>query len=1531
MASLTERFDPRAIEPDVRKFWGARSLPPVSGPLGPPNGPRIHQMFGTISPDEPSVALLQRAVLADVEARYLAQSGRRSSGRILLRTLSTAAPRLAPVELLQTAGVWIGGGRVEPIPVPADAPRLQAMLERLASLNLLVSREMPMRSCPRCRTPRTPEGILYQEEQGPAYLVRFPLSGTSPRTSLIVWTDALWKLLGTTATLVHPDIPYVTARYRRRGSEERIVVTRSSLDRLKAWLPGSDFEVEGEQRGADLEGRRYDHPLATESPVLAEPVEPAGSVHGSTEVTDSGTGIVALVPAHGASDAAVARTLGITGLPVLDPDLTLTKSLMHKYQGLPVDTAEAFVLRDLNESGYLFAQLTVHRGVPYCAVCGTALIWEAGRAWCLEPGRLPPERLDLFSRLLPNEPLPPSTETVPWPVSERGEALEESAPTLLECISCGRLAPVTASRACACGGARQRARRRLLAIFRESLTPWARESPLPAGEGVRLYVPDRRRVPALIHNLVAMEASDAHPGDVRLSIFPTLPSPEDVATVGATEPYDALRAALVGLGATPRGGMATLPDRRKHESRRLRKLWQVVRQLQLAMARDGYARARGSITLQLREALEEDRAFLSLFERMRIEVLRLYEAGAAAKAQVRLARFFDEDIRDGYLPLVRRRLDAPGLPAEKSAAYDVLVYVLPLWVELYAPIAPFTMEAVHRSLRGESESVFDRPFTPTQEVMLDPKAERAYRRWKSVTRVLNRARRHLGLPGQAPLDKIVLFIRDEKAAGEMRNAAATLARLTNVGTIEIASPNEPWEGKRVTAVPILPAIQRVFGADTARVVRLLAGLSGRRIQDGIQSRSLQVAVEGRPVQILPTMVEFIETLPEGVLPIPWELGELFVLVPPGARARTDDQPPALSPDGFRLLRLIRRRLRRQPSEAPLPPLSVLATGRLAEEVERNAAALARILKVPSILLVRSDDGFREGETVHGRSGRGERWVVWLPGVARPGTRRKSRPTKAAPSRIRRTRGLPTPESPVVDFLSEPILDREAHIDDWVGRLDTGLGRPFIGPSKLRFAWESGLHTFDDLIHAPFDRLAQVPGFGPLLAAEIVRHYGGEVPEGAMTTPMAALRLQFAVDRSPRPPMARSSTPLAPEPLPPPVAPAVSPVEPAPAGPSPLPPVAKPAAGPSLRDPPGLQRIPPSNAPRPPLTTRPARAEGAPSVPPPVVAPVDLAPAPLPPIKEAEVAPPPADPPLPPSTEALLASETSRTESPADSKIEVAVPMTPTLDLPEPLVPGVTEVPAAPPVPLESLSPATPAESATSTVDASVRAGAETTVPPTFTAESPSAPPSPTADLGGTGTAPSVSTPGPGSVVTPPAKTPAALPPRGPLPSGPGSPYWTPTAENVPTPPRPPSGLILGPGRVTNEAWNGFLDATSGGLRGLCLSREFPDRLRALLGPRDIAIVWVSNASRPGVVRAVDLEQMRTIVEEAVTQHGVRAIYVDSVEYLIRVNTMDRIVTFLKALRTVSTDAEARAWVPLNPLLLNPSDAERLVKEFPGQT
>jgi len=153
----------------------------------------------------------------------------------------------------------------------------------------------------------------------------------------------------------------------------------------------------------------------------------------------------------------------------------------------------------------------------------------------------------------------------------------------------------------------------------------------------------------------------------------------------------------------------------------------------------------------------------------------------------------------------------------------------------------------------------------------------------------------------------------------------------------------------------------------------------------------------------------------------------------------------------------------------------------------------------------------------------------------------------------------------------------------------------------------------------------------------------------------------------------------------------------------------------------------------------------------------------------------------------------------------------------------------------------------------------------------------------------------------------------------------PEPEPIPAAPSgPTSGVRLSLTGREEESWRKFLDATSAGHRGLCLSREFPERRRALLGPRDVEVVWLSNVGKGSAVRPGDLPALTAILTKALGERDVTAIFVEGGEYLVRLHGAAPVAALLRQLDELAVQKSARLWLPINPALMAPHDVETLV-------
>jgi hypothetical protein len=1091
MVTVPPDYNAHAVEGDSVSLWKARRLPPSGGVLGPPTGPVVRQFEGAWAQGDFPSLVAQRAVAADADARYLALVGRRAVGTLRQAAGPAASPTVPA--LLTALGVWTGGDGKNPWDSEDRTAGVQTIVGRLASKGILITRDESLRVCPSCGTPRSPERIIYDEQEADTFLVRFSVRVGERAVKALVWVDVPWKLLGTSALLVNPEIRYVVADYRRREDHELVLTSSASLDRLRSWIPEAAFEVVEERAGKEFQGIPYTYPLRHEFPMGGDLTAPGGTILAAPDVSETGTGIVPLVPGHGPTDAQIAGRFGVAGWPLVTPKGRLDFTLLHKYAGLDLDSANEFVLRDLSEAGELFARLRVKRGVPYCVVCGTALLWAPGRTWCLEPTHLPAERRALFSRLLPQETWPSETEVAPWPVSEATVSDEAGSVALLECARCERLEAPEGPAQCPCGGQRGVIRRKLLPSSAAAFAAWARFDPFPDGDSVHLYVGHRRRVPALVNHLAALSGVVGYVSDVNLTVVPTVAG-VDVPDLVATHGADAVRAALIRSGLTDSSG-GRLADRSRQEADRIRRWWSLSREV-AAMCDSAmlaaFARPIGGF---LGELEVEDRAILARWERTRTLALAHYDHWAPALVHRHACRFLDNDLVD-YRELVQPRLALAGTPTTKRGALRTLVHLVRSLAEVLAPILPFTSEAVHRALSADRTSLFDQPMGGLDRSLLSDELVAAWDRWWTVLTSVDRFRRSLGVPRTTVLPSVVLVLPADDVGDRFRAEKETLARLARIQRLAIASPHEPWTGRQRKIRPAESEIQKAYPSQASQIVHLLRRMPPRRWETALGQEELTVVIDGLPRRVFPNMVAFSDTLPDRVVPIPWSLGEMYAEFPAGTAAANRLIPP-LSTDAFWLVRRLERRLRAAPPSSVETSRIALVTAKdpLASELRGAADAISRYLGLRELRVVPKAEEAVPPTAMTGRTRTGDRWWVHIPDLPARRLREKRPRLGARLQRVSVSLASSSATTGEVDYADEKFVAHEEEVRALGQQLDDIIGVPLLGPSKIAIAWEQGLHSVEDLRRSSFDVVSAWPGFGGPVAEVVVSRLGGSVPLG----------------------------------------------------------------------------------------------------------------------------------------------------------------------------------------------------------------------------------------------------------------------------------------------------------------------------------------------------------------------------------------------------------------------------------------------------
>lgn len=229
--------------------------------------------------------------------------------------------------------------------------------------------------CPRCGTALSSHEVAqgYKTVKETSAYVRFPVKGEE-NTYLLAWTTTPWTLPSNMALCVNPTDTYC----RFKAEDGRVYIMAKAL--METVFPEQSFEVLAEMPGTALKGMEY-VPLFDFA--VGKLDKKAWFVICDNYVTmTDGTGIVHIAPAFGEDDNRVCRENDVPFVNFVDPQGCMTAET--KWSGVFVKKADPLVLADLQERGLLFSAPQFTHDYPFCWRCDTPLLYYARESWFIK-------------------------------------------------------------------------------------------------------------------------------------------------------------------------------------------------------------------------------------------------------------------------------------------------------------------------------------------------------------------------------------------------------------------------------------------------------------------------------------------------------------------------------------------------------------------------------------------------------------------------------------------------------------------------------------------------------------------------------------------------------------------------------------------------------------------------------------------------------------------------------------------------------------------------------------------------------------------------------------------------------------------------------------------------------------------------------------------------------------------------------------------------------------------------------------------
>ncbi|MWV64408.1 isoleucine--tRNA ligase [Halorubrum sp. JWXQ-INN 858] len=824
--------------------------------------------------------------------------------------------REAMDEDFRSIGVWMDWEDPYKTVSPEYMESAWWAFSEVAENGLVEQGKRSISQCPRCETGLANNEVEYEHVDDPSIYVKFPLADREG--SLVIWTTTPWTVPANTFVAVDEELTYNAVRAEKDGEEEVLYVAAECVEDVLTEGRYEDYEVEAELSGAELVGWEYDHPLAEH--VADYPnFEGAGQVYAADYVEADRTGLVHSAPGHGEEDFHRGSELGLEIFCPVQPNGEFTDAA-GEYAGEFVRDANAAIIDDLVADGHMLAHGTVNHSYGHCWRCDTGIIQLVTDQWFIS---ITDVKDDLLDNMETSEWHPS------WARDNRFRDFIEDAPdwNVSRQRYWGVPIPIWVPEDAAAGdldddmiviGTREELAERV----DQDVDPDSIDLHRPSVDDLTITADGTtyRRVEDVfdvwLDSSVASWGTLDYPGetDAHEELWPA-----DLII----EAHDQTRGwfwSQLGMGTAAVGevpyrevlmhGFANDSDGRKmsksvgnivtpeeaidragrdplrtyllsHDQQgidlafeweglgeiqgKLNIFWNVFRFPLEYMTLDGYDPA--SADLSDGELAVVDEWVLSRLQSVEREVADAWADYRVSDAVNALVEFVTQDVSRFYVKAVRDRMWEEADSPSKRGAYATLATVLDETLRMFAPIAPYLAERMYQTLDGSATTVHALSYPEPDEALLDAELERDVAVLRNVEEAAANARQQAGRKLRWPVPRLVVETDDDGVAEAVRNLEALILDRVNARELSVTGSFDELVER---AEPRMAEIGPAFGGDAQKVMTAVQGATREAVEsDG-------VVVDGEPVELDASMVEYVAEPPEGVAGTDFDGGTVYV-------------------------------------------------------------------------------------------------------------------------------------------------------------------------------------------------------------------------------------------------------------------------------------------------------------------------------------------------------------------------------------------------------------------------------------------------------------------------------------------------------------------------------------------------------------------------------------------------------------------------------------------------------------------------------
>ncbi|HCM27373.1 MAG: isoleucine--tRNA ligase [Treponema sp. GWB1_62_6] len=272
------------------------------------------------------------------------------------------------------------------------------VMKSLSERGLLYEGHYILPYCPRCSTVLSNHELNlggYKDVHDPAITIRFKITGAVAEASvlsgladgstfLLAWTTTPWTLPSNLALVLGPDIDYVLVK----EASESFILAEARLGSY--FKKPEECEIVWKKKGRDLIGLQYEPLFPYFAAAAAQ--NAFRTYPGDYVSTEDGTGIVHTAPGFGEDDQRVLKGTGIPTICPVDAECRFTDEVPD-YKGMFVKDADKAILERLKAEGKLVKREQILHAYPHCWRCSSPLIYRAVGSWFVDVGKIKADML----------------------------------------------------------------------------------------------------------------------------------------------------------------------------------------------------------------------------------------------------------------------------------------------------------------------------------------------------------------------------------------------------------------------------------------------------------------------------------------------------------------------------------------------------------------------------------------------------------------------------------------------------------------------------------------------------------------------------------------------------------------------------------------------------------------------------------------------------------------------------------------------------------------------------------------------------------------------------------------------------------------------------------------------------------------------------------------------------------------------------------------------------------------------------------